>query len=97
MGTADLHVWAASSGWEGPFQIEEVIVVAADADGARRAAETAFDAAAQPFCRARMRLADLGPATEGATSPPRRGGELLSRNGLPVDVACRPFGGPATR
>jgi hypothetical protein len=95
METADLRMWAASSGWEGPFQLEEVIVLAPDVDGARRAAEAAFDVAAQPYCRARMRIADLGPARDGAASPPRRGGELLSRHGIPVEIACRPFGGPA--
>lgn len=90
MSTPELRIWAASSGWEGPFQHEEVIVLAADADAARIAAEAAFDGAAQPICRAKMRIADLGPAQAGAATPPRRAGELLSRDGVPVDVACAP-------
>ena len=90
MNSPELRIWAASSGWEGPFQHEEVIVLAADAEAARTAAEAAFDGAAQPYCRAKMRLADLGPARPGASTPPRRAGELLSRDGFPVDVACAP-------
>jgi hypothetical protein len=83
-------MWAASSGWEGPFQHEEVIVLAPDRDGARVAAEAAFTAAAQPICRAKMWIADLGPAEAGATTPPRRSGELLAHGGEPVELRCAP-------
>lgn len=84
---APLHLWLATSGWEGPFQHEEVIVVAPDVDGARRYAEEAFARVVQPVCRAKMRIVDLGPVTAGAVAGPRRSGEAFAP-GLPVDARC---------
>ncbi|MCC6829727.1 MAG: hypothetical protein IT200_00130 [Thermoleophilia bacterium] len=84
----DLRVWAASSGWDGPFQHEEVIVLAEDLDAARRAAEAAFAEVVQPVCRARMRIADLGPVRPGAVAGPRRGGETFTAAGAEVDLRC---------
>ncbi|MFN8121653.1 MAG: hypothetical protein U0237_04400 [Thermoleophilia bacterium] len=83
-----LRVWAASSGWEGPFQHEEVIVLAEDLDGARRAAEEAFAGVVQPVCRAKMRIADLGPVRAGAVARPRRNGESFTAAGAEVDLRC---------
>ena len=88
-----LRIWAASRGWEGPFQHEEVIVLAPDRDGARIAAEEAFGGAGQPICRAKMWIADLGPVRAGAATPTRRAGELLAHAGEPVELRC----GPTTR
>ncbi|MFN8110433.1 MAG: hypothetical protein U0Y82_11410 [Thermoleophilia bacterium] len=82
------HVWAATSGWDGPFQHEEVIVIAPDLDGARRMAEAAFAEVVQPVCRARMRIADLGPVRPGAIGRPRRGGQLLAAGGVEVPLRC---------
>ncbi len=83
-----LRVWAASSGWEGPFQHEEVIVLAEDLDAARRAAEAAFGEVVQPVCRAKMRIADLGPVRPGAVAGPRRNGESFTAAGSVVDRRC---------
>ncbi len=93
MTDAPLHIWAASSGWEGPFQLEEVIVLAADRDAARIAAEQAFDDAGQPICRAKMWIADLGAAHAGVATRPRRSGELLAHGGEPVELRCGPTTG----
>ncbi len=90
MTDALLHIWAASSGWEGPFQHEEVIVLASDRDTARIAAEEAFAGAGQPICRAKMWIADLGPAEAGTATPTRRSGELLAHGGEPVELRCTP-------
>ena len=91
MGMSDppvLRLFAATSGWEGPFQHEQVVVVAPDAESARRLAEEAFAGVVQPVCRAKMRIADLGPVTEGAVAGPLRAGESLADAGLPVDLRC---------
>jgi hypothetical protein len=90
MTGTELHIWAASSGWAGPFQHEEVIVLADDLDGARRAAERAFADVHQPVCRARMRIADLGPACAGAVTAPRRHGEAFAADGVAVELRCDP-------
>ena len=83
-----LRVWAASSGWEGPFQHEEVIVLAADLESARLAAEAAFGEVVQPVCRAKMRIADLGPVRAGAVAGPRRNGESFTAAGAEVNRRC---------
>jgi hypothetical protein len=88
MPETDLRIWAASSGWDGPFQHEEVIVLAPDLDEARRAAEAAFAEVVQPVCRARMRIADLGPVRPGAVARPRRAGESFAATGVEVDARC---------
>jgi hypothetical protein len=90
MPDAELRIWAASSGWEGPFQHEEVIVLAEDLDAARRAAEQAFAGVAQPVCRAKMHIADLGPVRPGAVTAPRRHGASFASGGVPVDARCDP-------
>lgn len=77
-----------SSGWDGPFQYEDVLVVAADADAARRHAEAAFAGVNQPHCRARMRLFDLGAVTEGAVGAPRRGGDAFGADAVDPRVRC---------
>ena len=90
MAHTDLRMWAASSGWEGPFQHEEVIVLAADLESARQADEDAFARVAQPICRAKMQIADLGLVRAGASTPPRRHGESLSAGGVSVALRCDP-------
>lgn len=84
----DLRLWLATSGWDGPFQYEEVVVAAADVDAARRAAETAFAGVVQPVCRARMRIADLGPVRAGVVAGPRRAGEPYAADFREVDARC---------
>lgn len=86
--TVDLHLWLATSGWEGPFQHEEVIVAAAGPEAARRVAEEAFASVTQPVCRARMRLADLGPVAPGVVAGPRRNGEPFPAERRTVDARC---------
>lgn len=83
-----LRLFAATSGWEGPFQHEQVLVAATDAEGARRLAEEAFARVVQPVCRAKMRIADLGPITMGVVAGPLRAGDSLAATGLPVDLRC---------
>lgn len=58
------------------------------AEDARVHAERAFGAVVQPVCRARMRLADLGPISEGPIGPPRRGGEPVGGGELRTAVRC---------
>jgi len=96
MPDAKLHMWAASSGWDGPFQHEEVIVVAGDLDAARAVAEQAFAGVAQPVCRAKMRIADLGPVGPGAVTAPRRHGDLFAARGVPVAQRCDPPPAPGS-
>jgi hypothetical protein len=91
------RLFLVTSGWEGPFQFEQVLVGAADCDRARRAAEAEFARVAQPVCRAKMRVADLGPARQGVIAGPARSGEPLAA-GSEVDARCgaEPAGaGPA--
>lgn len=84
-------MWAATSGWEGPFQHEEVIVLAGDLDAARQAAEQAFAGVAQPVCRAKMHIADLGPVRPGAATAPRRHGESYAgADAVHVAQRCDP-------
>ncbi|WP_217915684.1 hypothetical protein [Miltoncostaea marina] len=83
-----LRLFAATSGWEGPFQHEQVVVAAAGAEEARRLAEAAFAEVVQPVCRAKMRIADLGPVTAGVVAGPLRAGESLAAAGEPVDLRC---------
>lgn len=88
MSAPNLRLYAATSGWDGPFQHEQVIVAAAGADEALRLAEDAFGAVAQPVCRAKMRLADLGPVAAGVVAGPLRAGESLADGGVAVDRRC---------
>jgi hypothetical protein len=81
------RLFLVTSGWDGPFQYEQVLVGASDIDGARRAAEEAFAQVTQPVCRARMRIADLGPARSGVIAGPTRGGEPLAA-GAETDARC---------
>ena len=83
-----LRIWAASSGWEGPFQHEQVLVAASDAEEARTLAEAAFGEVAQPVCRTKMRIADLGPVAAGVVAGPFRAGDSLAAGGTPVDLRC---------
>jgi len=85
---AALRLFAATSGWEGPFQHEQVLVAAAGPEDARRRAEEAFAGVAQPVCRAKMRIADLGPVAEGLVVGPLRAGDSLAAGGAPVDLRC---------
>lgn len=85
-----LHLWAATSGWDGPFAHEEVIVAAADADTALRAAERAFAVVVQPVCRAKMRMVDLGPVVAGVVAGPRRTGESYAAEGSDTGRRCDP-------
>jgi hypothetical protein len=91
---APLRLYVATSGWSGPFQHEQVIVAAADRESARRIAEEAFAGVVQPVCRARMRIADLGPAGVGVVAGPLRSGDPLAPEGEPVDARCGPEGDP---
>ncbi len=86
--THPLRLFAATSGWEGPFQHEQVLVAATDAEQARLLAEGAFGAVAQPVCRTKMRIADLGPVSPGVIAGPLRAGESLAAGGTPVDLRC---------
>lgn len=88
MDSPDLRLFAATSGWEGPFQHEQVIVAAGDAEAARLLAEEAFAGVSQPVCRAKMRIADLGPIAAGVVAGPLRAGETLTAAGVPVDLRC---------
>jgi hypothetical protein len=83
-----LRLFAATSGWEGPFQHEQVIVAARAAEEARRLAEEAFAGVAQPVCRAKMRIADLGPVAPGVVAGPLRSGDSLAATGRPVEARC---------
>ncbi len=83
-----LRLFAATSGWEGPFQHEQVLVAATDAERARVLAEEAFGAVAQPVCRTKMRIADLGPVEAGVVAGPLRAGDSLAAGGTPVDLRC---------
>jgi len=85
---APLRLFVATSGWDGPFQHEQVLVTASGVDEARRRAEAAFAEVVQPVCRARMRIADLGPITAGMVVGPLRSGDSLAAAGEPVDLRC---------
>ena len=81
---ASLRLYAATSGWEGPFQHEQVLVAATGAEEARVLAEEEFGAVAQPVCRTKMRIADLGPVAPGVVAGPLRAGDSLAAGGTPV-------------
>jgi hypothetical protein len=83
-----MRLYAVTSGWEGPFQHEQVVVAATDAEGALRLAEEAFAGVAQPVCRAKMRIADLGPVAAGVVAGPLRAGDSLAAQGEAVDLRC---------
>jgi hypothetical protein len=83
-----IRLFAATSGWEGPFQHEQVLVAARGADEARLLAEAAFAGVTQPVCRAKMRISDLGPVAPGVVAGPLRAGESLAAGGEPVDLRC---------
>jgi len=85
---AEIRLFAATSGWEGPFQHEQVVVAARSAEEAWRLAEEAFTAVAQPVCRAKMLIADLGPVVPGVVVGPLRAGDSLAEDGEPVDLRC---------
>jgi len=85
--TGGVRLFLVTSGWDGPFQYEQVLVGAGDIDEARRLAERAFEDVAQPVCRARMRIADLGPAGRGVLAGPAKGGTPLATGGE-VDARC---------
>ena len=84
-----LRFFAATSGWDGPFQHEQVLVAAHDADEARRLAEAAFGEVAQPVCRTKMRIADLGSGRgrRGGRAP--QGRRLVGVRGHPGRSALR--------
>ena len=42
----------------------------------------------QPVCRAKMRIADLGPVAPGVIAGPLRAGDSLAEGGEPVDLRC---------
>jgi hypothetical protein len=89
-----LHLWAVTSGWSGPFQKEEVIVVARDLEEAVVHAEAAFSDAAQPVCRAKVRARDLGAVEAGLVAGPRLSGESLGAGGVALDRRCDDPAGP---
>ena len=70
---SELRLYAVTSGWDGPFQLAEVMVAADSEDAAVRHAERAFSAAGQPVCRAKMRIGELGALRDGLVAGPRRG------------------------
>ena len=82
------RLWAVTSGWQGPFQHEEVLVAAAGPGEALRRAEQAFAGVAQPVCRAKMVIADLGALSGGLVVGPRRAGAALAADGDPVNLRC---------
>jgi hypothetical protein len=85
-----LALYAVTSGWDGPFQLAEVVVAAESPDAAIAHAEGAFDTANQPICRAKMRIAKLGPVAEGVVCRPREAGAPLEADWHPVDRRCDP-------
>ena len=63
---------------------------AEDGEAARLLAEEAFAGVRQPVCRAKMRIADLGPVTAGVIAGPLKAGDSLAEAGEPVDLRCGP-------
>ncbi|MGD9694512.1 MAG: hypothetical protein AB7V42_02495 [Thermoleophilia bacterium] len=88
MSAAALRLFAATSGWEGPFQHEQVVVAASGMDEALRLAERAFADVRQPVCRTKMRIADLGPVAAGVVAGPLRAGQSLADAGVDLDLRC---------
>jgi hypothetical protein len=89
-----LCLFAVTSGWDGPFQLGEVVVAAETAEAALTHAEAAFGEANQPICRAKMRIAELGEVTEGAVIGPREAGTSLGAGGRALERRCDPEGAP---
>ena len=87
--SGDLRLFLVTSGWDGPFQYHQVVVGAAAEDEALRVAEAAFGEVAQPVCRARMRVADLGAPRAGVLAGPARSGEALAA-GRDPGARCAP-------
>jgi hypothetical protein len=90
MNDTTLHLWSVTSGWEGPFQLEEVLVTASGSDEALSRAERAFAEARQPVCRAKVRVADLGALTEDLVVGPRRADEWFPAERESIDRRCAP-------
>lgn len=91
-GTTERHLWAVGSGWDGPFQLAEVLVTAPDRDAAIARAEGAYAAARQPVCRAKMRVRDLGPADDALVVGPFAPGASLLEAGEASGLRCAPEG-----
>lgn len=90
MSDTPLHLWSVTSGWEGPFQLEEVLVTAPGRDEALARAERAFTDARQPVCRAKVRVADLGALSEDLIVGPRRANEWFPAERESMDRRCAP-------
>lgn len=90
MSDTPLHLWSVTSGWEGPFQMEEVLVTAAGRDEALARAEGAFADARQPVCRAKVRVADLGALSGDLVVGPRRANEWFPAERESMDRRCAP-------
>ena len=84
------RLFAVTSGWDGPFQLAEVLVIGSDDETAVAHAEQAFAAAGQPVCRARMRIATIGSASEGVVAPPRTADEAYPREWRDPSLRCDP-------
>lgn len=84
----DIRFFAVTSGWEGPFQHEQVLVAAHGADEARVLAEEAFAGVVQPVCRTKMRISDLGPVAPGVVIGPLKAGDPIAAGGDEVDLRC---------
>lgn len=78
------------SGWDGPFQLAEVLVAAPDRDTAIARAEVAFGEARQPVCRAKMRVRDLGPLDDALVVGPLPAGASLLEEGEATGLRCAP-------
>lgn len=85
-----LRLYAVTSGWDGPFQLSEVIVSAPGEDAAVASAESAFRDAGQPICRAKMQIAELGPVSEGVVLGPHDRRIELPGEWRPVGRRCDP-------
>lgn len=86
----DDRLWAVTSGWDGPFALEDALVVAAEAESAIDIAAEAFAAAGQPICRAKMMIADLGAVRAGLVAGPRRAGGRIDADWRPIGQRCAP-------
>lgn len=84
------HLWAVGSGWEGPFQLEAVVVAAHGREDALERAEQAFAEASQPVCRAKMRLRDLGAMDDAIVIGPLQSAAALLHGGEASDRRCAP-------
>ncbi len=59
--------------------------------GSLSSAAAVISGVAQPVCRAKMRIADLGPVEAGVVAGPLRAGDSLAAAGEPVDLRCGPL------